>query len=67
MASRKRPIKVVMDTNVLISALLWEGIPHHCLELIESGTLKCYATVEILSELEGVLSRKKFEKRISEL
>lgn len=30
-------MRVVLDTNVLISALLWRGIPHHCILAAEAG------------------------------
>lgn len=67
MISARKPIKVVLDTNVFISALLWKGIPHQLLKLIESGSLQCYATIEMLNEIEEVLRRQKFAARINEL
>ena len=67
MISARKPIKVVLDTNVFISALLWRGTPHQLLKLIESGSLKCYATIEMLNEIEEVLRRQKFAAIINEL
>lgn len=32
-------VRVVPDTNVYISALLWTGIPHRLLRLAEAGEL----------------------------
>jgi putative PIN family toxin of toxin-antitoxin system len=60
-------IKVVFDTNVLISGLLWEGIPHDLLNMVKNRELKLYLSIDIIKELEEVLNRKKFEKRITDL
>lgn len=40
-------IKVVLDVNVFISGLLWEGIPHKILKLSEKG----YLTLTLLRHL----------------
>ena len=58
---------VVFDTNVFISALLWEGIPHELLVLAENGILKIFASIEMIEELEDVLKRPKFQQRIRKL
>jgi len=62
-----KPKKAVFDTNVLISALLWTGIPHKLIEYVERGKVKCYATLDMLHELEEVIERPKFTDRITEL
>ncbi|MFH0974586.1 MAG: putative toxin-antitoxin system toxin component, PIN family [Spirochaetota bacterium] len=54
-------MKIVLDTNVLISALLNpEGIPAVLLSLIVNGKLKLLYDNRILSEYFEVLNRKKF-------
>ncbi len=54
-------MKIVLDTNVLISALLSpEGIPAALLGLIINGKLKLLYDNRILSEYIEVLNRKKF-------
>ncbi len=58
------PVKVVVDTNVMISALLWGGIPHKLIKLAEEKQMILYATIETLTELEEVLQREKFKERI---
>jgi len=60
-------LKVVFDTDVFISALLWKGTPHNLLIFAEKGSIHLYATFEMLGELEEVLNREKFRKRITEL
>jgi putative PIN family toxin of toxin-antitoxin system len=52
--------KVVFDTNVLISAILFGGSPRKCLELAIEGEIELYISRGIMSEFEGVLRREKF-------
>ena len=59
-------MKVVLDTNVLISALLWEGLPNKILKLVEEGKLTLCLNEFILDELFNVLQRPKFRNRIRE-
>lgn len=60
-------VRVVPDTNVFISALLWTGIPHRLLRLAEEGELTLVTTPEIMQELREVLGRPKFRLRIRTL
>ncbi len=54
-------IKVVIDTNTLISALGWkEGIPAQILGLCLDKKIKMFLSLDILDEIEDVLSREKF-------
>lgn len=59
--------KVVADSNVLISALLWTGSPHKLLKLAESKAIILYSSLPIIEELSAVLARDKFADRINEL
>lgn len=59
--------RVVLDTNVYISALLWTGISHRLLHLAETGDLTLVTTPAIMEELRDVLSRPKFRLRIRTL
>jgi putative PIN family toxin of toxin-antitoxin system len=52
--------RVVLDTNVLISAILFGGPPREVLELVISGTIECSLSLSILDELRDVLRRPKF-------
>ena len=60
-------VRVVPDTNVYISALLWTGIPHRLLRLAEAGELTLVTTPAIMEELREVLGRAKFRQRIRTL
>jgi len=55
----KKP-KVVIDTNVFISGLIFTGKPSEVLELFIKGEIEVYISPFILKELKGIL-RKKFE------
>ncbi len=54
------PYTVVLDTNVLISAIGWEGNPRKVLALCIEGELNLIQTQETLKELERVLQRPRF-------
>ncbi len=56
--------KVVLDTNVLVSAFLSEtGVPNQV--LIQAGiTYQLFISYDILEEVERVLSRPKIQKRV---
>jgi len=52
--------RIVLDTNVLISAVLFGGEPRKVLDLVISGSIDCTLSTAILDELRGVLERPKF-------
>jgi putative PIN family toxin of toxin-antitoxin system len=52
--------RIVLDTNVLISAILFGGSPREALKLVISGTVDCSLSLAILDELRDVLRRPKF-------
>ena len=54
-------IKLVVDTNVIISAALSDkGKPAQIIDMISKGKFQLYYNEQILSEYSNVLSRKKF-------
>jgi putative PIN family toxin of toxin-antitoxin system len=53
--------RIVLDTNVLISAILFGGPPRDVLKLVISGTARCSLSPAILDELRDVLQRPKFK------
>ena len=52
--------RIVLDTNVLISAILFGGKPRSVLDLVISGPVDCTLSTVILDELKDVLQRPKF-------
>ncbi|MDH4201123.1 MAG: putative toxin-antitoxin system toxin component, PIN family [Spirochaetia bacterium] len=53
--------KIVIDTNVLISAILFSGIPNQVLQEVISERYHLYLSHDILNEFLHVLSRSKFK------
>jgi uncharacterized protein len=51
---------IVLDTNVLISAIVFGGGPRAVLEKVISGTFSMAISAEMLDELHGVLGGRKF-------
>lgn len=57
-------LRAVIDTNVLVSGVLWRGVPFHLLRWAEGGTLIIYTSLEIMAEVHRVLNYPKFEQYI---
>ena len=51
-------MRVVLDTNILVSAFFWEGNERNILIKCRNGKLKSITSLEILKELESVLKTK---------
>jgi putative PIN family toxin of toxin-antitoxin system len=54
-------VRAVIDTNVLLAALLWHGPPHALLAQVRSGSLGLVSSPALLAELTEVLGRSKFD------
>jgi putative PIN family toxin of toxin-antitoxin system len=59
--------KVVLDTNVIISALFWGGPPRAIYELIRSGKLSMLGSEDMERELIRVLGYAKFGLSAAEI
>lgn len=56
-------IRVVLDTNVVVSAVLTRGgAEAHALDLAAARKIQLYVSVAILTEYEAVLRRSKFSR-----
>tara|TARA_Y100000031_G_scaffold112372_1_gene124079 strand:+ start:291 stop:602 length:312 start_codon:yes stop_codon:yes gene_type:complete len=51
--------KIVLDTNVIISAFGWKGSPHKIFQGCVEGNFQLYLSPPILLEISKVLSYKK--------
>jgi len=51
-------VRVLLDTNVLVSAILFGGVPRQVLEAVLTGELDVVTSPALMSELEGILIRK---------
>jgi putative PIN family toxin of toxin-antitoxin system len=59
-------VRLVLDTNVVLSALLWRGTPHRLLEMIhQQQSLQIYSSEALLEELADVLTRSSAAKRLA--
>jgi len=54
-------VRAVIDTNVLLSGLLWRGAPHVLLEQARNGKLQFISSPVLLAELAEVITRPKFD------
>jgi len=57
----KEIIPVVIDTNVVVSALLFRGVPGEIIPLWKSGKITPHASREIVDEYLRVLAYPKFQ------
>lgn len=51
-------MRVLLDTNVVVSAILFGGVPRQLLEAALAGDLDLVTSQPLLAELETVLTRK---------
>ena len=59
-------MRLVLDTNIVIAALLWHGPPRQLLDqIIERSDIELYSSSLLLSELSEVLLRPRFAQRIN--
>ena len=58
-------MRLVVDTNVVVSALLWGGTPKALFDLAETVELSFCTSRALLDELASVLSRRKLAKTLS--
>ena len=54
-------MRAIVDTNLLVSGLLWRGNPHTLLERVRDGTLTLVSSPTLLAELAEVIARPKFD------
>ncbi len=57
-------MRTVPDTNIVVSGLLWRGNPRRILDTARDGIIELFTSPVLLEELEDVLRREKFAKRL---
>lgn len=60
-------MRIVLDTNVWISALLFGGNPRKLIQIAQNNQLQIYASEVLLEELAEVLNHSKFQPRLQSL
>jgi putative PIN family toxin of toxin-antitoxin system len=59
-------VRLVLDTNIVVAALLWAGPPRRLLDrAIEDQALALYSTPTLIEELTHTLQYPKFAQRIT--
>jgi putative PIN family toxin of toxin-antitoxin system len=57
-------MRLVVDTNVLVSAFLWQGTPGRLIELAGGREIQLFTSRVLIDELAEVLQRKKLAKHV---
>jgi len=58
------PLRLVLDTNVVVSGLLWNGPPRRLLQAAIDGEVDLFSSAVLLDELAHTLGYTKFTKRV---
>lgn len=57
-------MRIVADTNVIVSAFLWGGTPRRLLDAVEAQHFELFTSRALIAELEDVLMREKFAAQL---
>ena len=55
------PVRITADTNVLVSATLYQGDQYKLLQLAKTGKIDLVLSLNILKEFKEVISRPRFK------
>lgn len=58
-------MRLVLDTNVVVVGLLWNGHPRHLLDLAINGDVALFSSPALIDELAHTLNYPKFSQRIA--
>lgn len=58
-------MRLVLDTNVVVSALVWGGVPYILIEAAAAGDVELVASPALLAELRDVLGRENIASRLA--
>jgi len=59
-------VKLVIDTNVLLSGSLWKGMAAKLVDVVLDGDAMLCTSDDLLAELAEVLQREKFSARLQQ-
>jgi putative PIN family toxin of toxin-antitoxin system len=63
--TRSGPLRLLLDTNVVVAGLLWNGPPRRLIEYAIGGTsVELFSSPELIEELRQTLGYPKFAARI---
>ena len=58
-------MRLVLDTNVVVSALIWGGVPYKLIEAAAAGDIELVTSSALLAELRDVLGREHLASRLA--
>ncbi|MCI0507175.1 MAG: putative toxin-antitoxin system toxin component, PIN family [Gammaproteobacteria bacterium] len=58
-------MRIVLDTNTVISALLWRGTPHEFVAAASTRPIVFFTSPALLAELADILTRKKLAPAVT--
>lgn len=58
-------MRLVLDTNVVASVLLWGGVPRLLLQAGRDKRVELFTSAALLAELTDIPGRRKFDKKIA--
>ncbi len=58
-------MRLVLDTNTVLSGSLWGGTPRRLIQAATTGEIELVSSVALLTEFRGVLSRDKFARQLA--
>ncbi|GAB1389921.1 MAG: hypothetical protein AMXMBFR78_11910 [Rubrivivax sp.] len=67
-SSGHRPLRLVLDTNVVIAGLLWRGPPRRLIEMaVEGGKVELFGSPMLIDELTRTLAYDRLARRIDKM
>lgn len=60
--SGTQPLRLVLDTNVVVAGLLWSGPPRRLLEAAVQGEIELFSSAVLLDELAHTLGYATFTR-----
>lgn len=59
-------MRLLLDTNVVVSALIWGGLPYRLIEAAAAGDIELVTSPALLAELRDVLGREHLASRLAQ-
>ena len=58
-------MRLLLDTNVVVSGLLWAGPPWQLLNAARAGRIELVSSEPLFDELTAILTRRKLQRRLN--
>ena len=58
-------MRLVLDTNIVVSALLWRGTPHELIAAARTRPVALFTSSVLLAELADILTRRKLTRPVA--